>query len=255
VLVPFRHERVRWWHTAPRVDVVPTHDDRNRAASAEHFSDPAVVARYAEGPRRSVPGLDVVHGLVDQLLTEAVPEDGRVLVVGAGGGLELAHLAARHGGWSFDGVDPSAEMLRLAASTMGPLAERAVLHHGYVEDAPEGPFDAATCLLTLHFLPADERLRTLREIRRRLGPGAPLLTFHHSVPAGAARPAWLARQARFAAGPGADAGRIAAAVSGMSERLPLLTPEEDEALLREAGFADVGLFSAALTFRGWVASA
>lgn len=35
-------------------------------------------------------------------------------------------------------------------------------------------------------------------------------------------------------------------------RLHILTPEEDKALLREAGFSGVSLFYAGFTFRGWV---
>jgi tRNA (cmo5U34)-methyltransferase len=223
--------------------------------AAQHFSDPASVAQYAENARRMVPGLALVHELTGSLLAESVPEDGRVLVLGAGGGLELAHLAEHHAGWTFDGVDPSAEMLGLAASTVGAHAERVALLEGYVDDAPEGPFDGAVCLLTLHFLDADERVRTLREMHRRLRPGAPLVTFHHSVLAGDARTTWLRRWARFTAAPGADQGRIEATVATMAARLPILTPEEDEAALREAGFRDVGVFCGALTFRGWVASA
>ena len=41
----------------------------------------------------------------------------------------------------------------------------------------------------------------------------------------------------------------------MKERLPVLTPEQDADLLRQAGFADVETFYAAFTFRGWVATA
>jgi len=41
----------------------------------------------------------------------------------------------------------------------------------------------------------------------------------------------------------------------MVERLPLLTPRQEEELLREAGFAEVALFYAAFSFRGWVAIA
>jgi tRNA (cmo5U34)-methyltransferase len=41
----------------------------------------------------------------------------------------------------------------------------------------------------------------------------------------------------------------------MAERLPLLSAEEDEALLREAGFSGVTLFYAGFSFRGWVATA
>jgi len=37
--------------------------------------------------------------------------------------------------------------------------------------------------------------------------------------------------------------------------LNILTPEQDAAILREAGFSDVSLFYADFTFRGWVAYA
>lgn len=42
------------------------------------------------------------------------------------------------------------------------------------------------------------------------------------------------------------------AIRAIGERLPLLSPEQDEAILRDAGFADVTLFYAGFTFRGWV---
>lgn len=221
----------------------------------DHFSDAGAVASYVERTRRSVPGLHVMHDIVDQLLAEAVPEDGRVLVIGAGGGLELALLAGRHEGWHFDGVDPSAPMLDLARQALGPHATRVALHEGYVDDVQDGPFDAATCLLVLHFLPEAERLETLREIHRRLRPGAPLLTFHHSVPGGEERTEWLERYARFAAGPHGDPEQVERLARTLAEQLPLLSPEEDEALLREAGFTRVGVLYAALTLRGWAALA
>jgi tRNA (cmo5U34)-methyltransferase len=37
--------------------------------------------------------------------------------------------------------------------------------------------------------------------------------------------------------------------------LPILSPEEDERLLREAGFNGVSVFYAGFAFRGWVARA
>ena len=105
-------------------------------------------------------------------------------------------------------------------------------------------------------LPAPrERLRTLREIRRRLQPGAPLVTFHHSVPDGNARAAWLERHTRFAAGPDASPAQVAESAATLATQLPILRPDEDEALLYEAGFEDVGTYYAALTLRGWLAYA
>lgn len=90
--------------------------------------------------------------MVMLLLAERAPDDARVLVLGAGGGLEIKAFAEARPGWWFDGVDPSAEMMNLAQVTLGPLAARARLHHGLIDCAPEGPFDAATCILTLHFV-------------------------------------------------------------------------------------------------------
>ena len=228
---------------------------RDPAVSAlmASFSNPASVARYAEGPPRFVPGLADLHRMSGILLAERAPADARVLVLGAGGGLELKAFATAQPGWRFDGVDPAGEMLKLAARTLGPLASRANLHQGYIDDAPDGPFDAATCLLTLHFLDAGERRRTAAEIRRRLKPGAPFVAAHSSFPQDESeRVRWLSRYAAFAITSGADPAQVEGARAAVEAHLNLLSPEQDEAVLREAGFSDVSLFYAAFTWRGWV---
>jgi len=223
--------------------------------SGGHFAEPATIASYAERTRRVVPGLDVMHRLVDQILSETAPDGARILVVGAGGGLEIDHLATHHPNWSFDGVDPSPQMLALARETIGENARRVNLHEGVAGCAPEGPFDGATCLLTLHFLSDEERIATLSEIRRRLLPAAPLLTFHHTASDGPDSLTWFQRYARYSPDPGTEPADVMRSAAAMSRRLPTLGPQEEEALLRNAGFSDIGLFYAALTFRGWVAYA
>jgi tRNA (cmo5U34)-methyltransferase len=221
------------------------------------FSDPDAVARYAEGPVRLVPGFHDLQRMAALLLAERCGPDARVLVLGAGGGLELKAFAEWHPGWSFVGVDPSAEMLELAARTLGlpdgPLSDRVALHEGYIDSAPEGPFDGATCLLTLHFVPEDERLRTLVALRGRLKPGAPLVVAHHSISqAGDGKRVWLDRYAAYAAASGVAPDKARNAADAIAARLPVLSPERDEALLEEAGFTGVSLFYAGFTFRGWV---
>lgn len=216
------------------------------------FSDPEAVARYAEGPPRLVPGFHDLQRMAGILLAERIGAKAEVLVLGAGGGLELKVFAEEHGGWRFIGVDPSREMLALATRTLGPLATRVRLHEGYVDGVPDGSFDGATCLLTLHFLPREERLRTLEAVRRRLRPGAPFVVAHLSFPP-EERAIWLARYAAFAASSGVPAENARRAEEAIGERLPILSPAEDEALLREAGFASVDLFYAGFTFRGWIA--
>jgi tRNA (cmo5U34)-methyltransferase len=220
------------------------------------FSDPQAVARYTEGPPRFVPGYFDLHRMTGILIAERAPHDARVLVLGAGGGLELKALAETHQQWTFDGIDPAAEMLKLATRTLGPLAARVQLHEGYIDDAPAGPFDAAVCLLTLHFLATEERRRTVMEIRRRLKPGSPFVVAHSSFPQGDdERAVWLSRYAAFAIASGAEPEKVQNARTAVEAHLNLLAPEQDEAILRDAGFSDISPFYTAFTWRGWVAYA
>ena len=233
-----------------------THDAAQKVDFAKVFSDPEHVARYTDGPRRFVPGLDGLHRMTGVLLAEAAPADARVLVLGAGGGLELKALAQAQPGWTFVGVDPAGAMLRLAEQTLGKDAGRVQLVEGYIDDAPEGPFDAAVCLLTLHFLDSAERERTVREIHRRLKPGAPFVAAHSSFPQDPAeRPLWLDRYAAFGIASGVDPAQARMGRAAVAENLSLFEPEEDEAILRRGGFSRVQQFYAAFTWRGWVARA
>jgi tRNA (cmo5U34)-methyltransferase len=221
------------------------------------FSDPRTVARYIDGPPRFLPGLDALHRMTGILLAERAPKDATILVLGAGGGMELKALAEAHAGWRFVGVDPSREMLGLARSTLGALGERVELIEGYIEDAPAGPFDGATCLLTLHFLSAAERLRTLQAIHRRLKSAAPLVAAHGSFPQDddGERERWIARYAAFGLASGADPDKVQFAKAAVASGTTMLAPSQDEAILSRAGFRDVQLFYAAFTWRGWVAYA
>lgn len=218
------------------------------------FSDPQAVARYAENPPRMVPGFADMQRMAMLLLAERAPSDGQVLVLGAGGGLELKVFAEAQPGWSFVGVDPAAAMLDLARKTLGDLAGRTQFHEGFIESAPEGPFDGATCILTLHFIERQERLRTLKEVKQRLKPGAPFIAAHYSIPEGELD-LWLSRYAAFSITSGIDPAQANAARAGIAERLPILSPADDEQLLRAAGFSGISLFYAGFAFRGWVAYA
>ncbi|AUG53474.1 class I SAM-dependent methyltransferase [Thalassospira marina] len=208
---------------------------------------------YNQGPPRQVPGFDGLHKMSSQLLAERMPDTGRLLVLGAGGGLELEMLADQHAGWRFDGVDPSADMLALARETVVAHESRVSLHHGYIDDAPDGPFDGALCLLTFHFIARDQRLPTLKSIHSRMRKGAPLVLAHISFPQEEPeRSLWIARHVAFA---GTSPDKVEAACEAIATRLTILSPQEEEAMLREAGFENVSLFYAGLSFKGWVAYA
>ena len=58
-------------------------------------------SRYDQKIRASIPGYEALHAMVDDFLSPALPETARVLVVGAGTGMELLSLGAAHPGWRF----------------------------------------------------------------------------------------------------------------------------------------------------------
>ena len=216
------------------------------------FLNPAMVATYADDTPRKVPGLADLHRMVMLLLSERAQQAAHILVVGAGGGMELKAMAEAQRDWTFTGVDPSAAMLDLARRNIEPFNDRIELIEGTV-GASSGRFDGAACLLTLHFLDKSERLLTLKEIHRRLKPDARVVVAHYSVPGGGAE-RWMARSMAFADRTGVDWEKAMASAVKMAG-LPLLSVAEEEALLGEAGFSDIELFYAAFAFRGWVATA
>lgn len=219
-----------------------------------HFAEPAAVASYCVNARNNVPGLDDLHRMVMLLLAEQTQDSAHILVVGAGGGMETRAMAEAQPGWRFTGVDPAAAMLDLARETLEPFAQRVELIEGTIDQAPPGPFDGATCILIMHHLSKGERLHLLRETRQRLKPEARLVTVEHSAPGpDAAR--WMARSVAFGNRAKTDWDKASAKGKMMAEHLTLLSPTEEEHMLREAGFENVEMFYAAFSFRGWVATA
>ena len=221
---------------------------------ADAFDDAVQIASYTDRAPQMVPAYRDVHRMASVLMAESAPSDARVLVLGAGGGLETKAFAETHPGWTFDAVDPAAAMLELATKTLGPLASRVRMHNGYIDDAPTGPFAAATSLLTLHFLEPDQRVHTAAEVRRRLAPGAPFVVMHLSIPARdeAERELWMRRHAAYLVCSGIEADAAEQARTAIASQVPVLTPEQDRAILEDAGFSEVTEFFSAFTFRGWV---
>ena len=223
------------------------------------YDDPEFVRRYAQGPVAFVPGYEHMQRMAAQLIRERIGGTGEVLVLGAGGGLELEAFSSRCPHWTFVGVDPAAEMLKAAQQrvSLAGAAERVRWHHGEIFDAPPGPFDAATCLLTLHFVADDgAKQRTLAEVHKRLKPGAPFVLVDLCIDlASPGAAVALARYRDFALESGADPGQVDETCGRLTTVLKLVGAERDEALLRACGFSQLELFYAAHSWRGWCARA
>jgi len=147
-------------------------------------------------------------------------------------------------------------MLRLAEQVASPHAARMQFHQGYIDAAPDGPFDAVTSILTFQFIPHDQRLETLKQIRRRLKIGAPLILVHLSFPqTEPERSIWIARHVAFGLSNGTDPTRVKSARRAINDRLTILSPEDEVAMMQEAGFSNTALFYAGMSIKGWAAYA
>ena len=224
-----------------------------------NFVDPERVKQYTEqGPPAFAPGHAGMLQMVGVLLAENMPDDGQLLVVGAGGGLETRYLAGVEPGWRFVGVDPAGAMLDLARTVAGPIAgDRLTLIEGTVTDAPRGPFDAATCILVLGLVADDGgKLALLQEVRRRLKPGAPFVLVDQCIDRSAPDVGLrLDRYARYALRSGVDADTVAKAEAAIGQLESMVPAGRNEELLGEAGFHDAEVFYVAMAWRGWIAYA
>lgn len=198
------------------------------------FKNHEFVARYEEGPKTFIPGFETLHRVMCQLLKERTPESAQILVLGAGGGLELRSMSNSHPQWRFCGIDPSREMLAQAKKLLGDAEGKVQWVEGLIFDAPEGPFDAATCLLTLHFVADDgSKLDTLKAIRSRLKPGAPFFVAHLCIDKTAPDASQqFERYLQYALESGVDPAKLQHARETVPAKLNCVAPLRDEELLR-----------------------
>ncbi|MGQ0533732.1 MAG: class I SAM-dependent methyltransferase [Caulobacteraceae bacterium] len=196
--------------------------------------------------------------MTSQIVAEAAP--GTVLVLGAGGGLEIEALSATSSEWRFVAVDPDETMLDAARERARECGadSRVAWVNGLIFDAPVVICDAATCLLTLHFVPDDgAKLATLRAVRERLRPGAPLLLTDVSLDRAAPDfELWLKRYHEFGVRGGLEPENMQDAIERIRDgKVHVISPQRTEDLFTEAGFSKCELFYAALVWRGWIAYA
>jgi len=206
---------------------------------------------------RMAPIRESLHFLLETVFAD-LPEDARLLCVGAGTGAEIAHLARRFPHWRFLALDPSAQMIaacRARAEREG-YADRCEFHAGLLDSLPDAAaFDGATCFLVSQFL-LDPAARTafFAGIARRLRPGGMLawadLAWDTAAPD---YPAMLRLWLRTMSGAGLDAEAIERMRAAYARDVAILPPERVAALVADADFDAPLRFHQAGMIHGWCA--
>jgi tRNA (cmo5U34)-methyltransferase len=220
---------------------------------------PVGVEEYDSAIRSFCGAYEEIFKLSYCCLKTTLQAHARVLVVGAGTGMEISEFAPLNPGWSFLGVDPSAKMLSLARKKISQkkIGNKISLVQGYVDDLAEKErFDAASCILVMHFLKDDgAKLDLLRSISRRLKPGAPLVLVD-----GCGRPGSNAFKENLKAWKqypvmhGLEPDFVEKAFNKTILRMVQFVPESRIlGLLKEAGFTKVFKYYSAFLYSGWIA--
>ncbi|MFI7540322.1 class I SAM-dependent methyltransferase [Actinoplanes sp. NPDC049599] len=115
-----------------------------------------------------------------QLLDRAHLTDGadsrRILEIGCGTGNLLTTLGRRRPELATVGIDPDPAALRKARRKAARRGLQIRYEQAFADELPvaDASFDRVLSSFMLHHLEEDERLRTLREVRRVLRPGGEL---------------------------------------------------------------------------------
>lgn len=199
---------------------------------------------------------DGLHFLMRLTLAD-LPDDARVLCVGVGTGAEILSLAEANPGWSFVGVDPSAEMLGVGRFRLeqAGVMDRCELVQGYVEDVADQGFDAVISLLVAHFIKRAERPAFYSAIHARLKPGGRFVSAEISGDLeGPEFPDMLKDWKQVQTMMGATPDSLAKLPDMMRDVLGVVPVADTEALWRAAGFALPVPFFQAFMIRGWHAT-
>jgi tRNA (cmo5U34)-methyltransferase len=214
---------------------------------------------HAARAEQYVPGRRAIFAIVEAAFLELLPPGpAKILVVGAGGGEEILRLGLHNAAWSFVGVDTHAPMVDLARRRLAgtPVEPRSNVHAMTIEQLDETGFDAATCILTAHFVPDDgSKLAFFEAIRARVKPGAPLAIVDGVGIAGEAQTELLRRiWQRHAIRNGVAAAEAEKNAQNF-KNVAVVSVEREVELLTQAGFKDLVPIFRGLAIKGWLAFA
>ena len=215
---------------------------------------------YGEGyeilARQVIPGYRTLFPMFTAIIEPELPAGARVLVVGAGTGIELITLKRARPDLRLHGVDPSGQMLEIARRRVAEagLASGVSFQLGYASDVAKRPlFDAATLINVLHFVPDDGgKAGLLNDVARRLRPGAIFVLFDlHGDPGSEEHERYMPAWRRYWKIRGMTDEEAAAFGERIRNGIHFAPAERVLELARDAGFTNPQRFLKGMLYGGW----
>jgi tRNA (cmo5U34)-methyltransferase len=160
---------------------------RQRTPEPMVMDDPESVAQFHTGGATN-PGMRAVYDLCARALDALLPPRGRLLDLGVGSGRALSAVLRRRPDVTATALDLAPNMLATARELFDRegLGDRVDLVQADITALPErlstGPWDAISCMWTLHQLPDFDVLRgalsQIAAVQRRSGAAAWISDFH-----------------------------------------------------------------------------
>lgn len=217
---------------------------------------------YEKTSRVSIPSYDALFAMVQSYYRAHVGvEAASLLVIGAGGGNELSAWGPSNPEWTFTGVDISEQMLKSAKFKTAQLGmeSRVKLILGTIDDLPQtdSKFDAASCILVLHFIDdVHEKLKLLRSIKNNMKSRAPFVLVSAF---GDRNEAELHDRLNVWKSFWLDGGKELSKVNEMINtalmKLSIIPETQITQLLAESGFTNITRFYTTGLFGGWICHA
>ena len=211
---------------------------------------------YEALARRVIPGYRTLFPMVAAIIDPDLPPAGRVLVVGAGTGIEMVTLKRARPDLRVHGLDPSEQMLELAKGRVAgaEVTSGVTFQLGYATDVPTSPlFDAATLLNVLHFVPDDGgKAALLADIARRLKPGGVFVLFDlHGDPGSEEHERYMPAWRRYWTVRGMTPEEECDFERRIRDGIHFASAARVVELAREAGFTEPRRFYKSLLYGGW----
>lgn len=233
----------------------------NQKKLAANFDSnpPIALKKYDESIRQFCGAYESMFKMAYSFIHSIVKNDADLLIAGAGTGMELCTFAELNPHWKMTGVDPSNEMLTIAKEKLDnqKLTNDISLFKGYVHELPvQTLFNAATCILVMHFFPDEgAKLALLNSISCHLTSGSPFIlidgfgnkesnAFQQTVNA------WK----HYVMAMGVDEETVEDGFTNqILKRIQFVPEERIKELLEEAGFINVSRFFTSFHYGGWFA--